>query len=80
MNHSMNANNSIKCSVSSCTHHNSAKSVCSLSSIQVGCCGPCCGSTEDRGASQGGVRCLRSVAWKKNGKTPGWNHFHPGVF
>ena len=36
----MNANNSIKCSVSSCTHHNSAKSVCSLSSIQVGCCGP----------------------------------------
>ena len=31
----MNANNSIKCSVSSCTHHNSAKSVCSLSSIQV---------------------------------------------
>ena len=33
----MNANNSIKCSVSSCTHHNS---VCSLSSIQVGCCGP----------------------------------------
>ena len=30
----MNANNSIKCSVSS------AKSVCSLSSIQVGCCGP----------------------------------------
>lgn len=40
MNHSMNANNNIKCSVSSCTHHNSAKSVCSLSSIQVGCCGP----------------------------------------
>ena len=36
----MNANNSIKCSVSSCTHHNRAKSVCSLSSIQVGCCGP----------------------------------------
>ena len=35
MNHSMNANNNIKCSVSSCTHHNSAKSVCSLSSIQV---------------------------------------------
>ena len=26
----MNANNSIKCSVSSCTHHNSAKSVCFL--------------------------------------------------
>lgn len=40
MNNNMNANNSIKCSVSSCTHHNSAKSVCSLSSIQVGCCGP----------------------------------------
>ena len=40
MNDRMNANNSIKCSVSSCSHHNSAKSVCSLSSIQVGRCGP----------------------------------------
>ena len=49
MNHSMNAHNNIKCSVSSCTHHNSAKSVCSLSSIQVGCCGPAtkeCACTE----------------------------------
>ena len=36
----MNANNSIKCSVSSCAHHNGAKSVCSLSAIQVGSCGP----------------------------------------
>ena len=34
------ANNSIKCSVSSCAHHNSAQSACNLSSIQVGCCGP----------------------------------------
>ena len=33
------ANNSIKCSVSSCAHHNSAQSACNLSSIQVGCCG-----------------------------------------
>lgn len=40
MNDCMNANTSIKCSVSSCAHHNSAKSACSLSSIQVGCCGP----------------------------------------
>ena len=31
------ANNSIKCSVSSCAHHNSAQSACNLSSIQVGC-------------------------------------------
>ena len=38
MNHSK-ANNSIKCSVSSCAHHNSAQSACNLSSIQVGCCG-----------------------------------------
>ena len=40
MNNNMNANNSIKCSVSSCAYHNDAKSVCSLSSIQVGTCGP----------------------------------------
>ena len=40
MNDRMNANTSIKCSVSSCAHHNSAKSACSLSSIQVRCCGP----------------------------------------
>ena len=49
MNHSMNANNNIKCSVSSCTHHNSAKSVSSLYSNQVGCCGPAtkeCACTE----------------------------------
>ena len=40
MNDRMNANTSIMCSVSSCAYHNSAKSACSLSSIQVGCCGP----------------------------------------
>ncbi|MCI5690391.1 MAG: DUF1540 domain-containing protein [Clostridiales bacterium] len=40
MNDRMNANNNIRCSVSSCAHHNGAQSVCSLSSIQVGCCGP----------------------------------------
>ena len=40
MNDRMNANTRIKCSVSSCAYHNSAKSACSLSSIQVGCCGP----------------------------------------
>ena len=43
------ANNSIKCSVSSCAHHNSAQSASNLSSIQVGCCGPAtkeCACTE----------------------------------
>ena len=49
MNGNMNANNSIKCSVSSCAHHNGAKSVCSLNSIKVGTCGPAtkdCACTE----------------------------------
>ena len=49
MDQNKSCNTSIKCSVSSCTHHNSAKSVCSLSSIQVGCCGPAtkeCACTE----------------------------------
>ncbi len=40
MNGNKNANNNIKCSVASCMHHNGNKSVCSLSSIQVGTCGP----------------------------------------
>jgi len=40
MNGNMNANNSIKCTVSSCAFHNGAKSVCSLNSIQVGTSGP----------------------------------------
>ena len=35
------ANNSIKCSVSSCAHHNSAQSACNLSSIQVRLHGMC---------------------------------------
>lgn len=34
------SNMSIGCSVSDCRHHNTTKSTCSLSSIQVGCCGP----------------------------------------
>ncbi len=49
MNDNKNANSSIKCSVSSCAHHNNAKSVCSLSAIQVGSCGPAskdCACTE----------------------------------
>ncbi|MDY3015048.1 MAG: DUF1540 domain-containing protein [Evtepia sp.] len=44
-----NANHSIRCSVSSCAHHNKAQSACSLSSIQVGTCGPAskdCACTE----------------------------------
>lgn len=44
-----NANENIKCSVSSCAYHNAAKSVCSLSSIKVGTCGPAskdCACTE----------------------------------
>ena len=36
----MNANSCIQCSVSSCSYHNSLENVCSLSSIQVGSCGP----------------------------------------
>ena len=40
MESNMHANNSIQCSVSSCVHHNGAKSLCSLSEIKVGACGP----------------------------------------
>lgn len=40
MTHQQNANSHIKCSVSSCKYHNAAQSLCSLSSIQVGTCGP----------------------------------------
>ena len=40
MENKMNANNSIQCTVSSCAYHNDAKSVCSLSAIKVGTCGP----------------------------------------
>ena len=29
----------IRCSVSSCAHHNNARGCCSLDSIQVGCTG-----------------------------------------
>ena len=36
MNHSMNANNNIKCSVSSCTHPQQRQERLLLSSIQVG--------------------------------------------
>lgn len=59
----LKANNSIKCSVSSCAHHNGAQSVCSLSAIQVGTCGPTskdCACTEcasfelSKGCSCGG--------------------------
>ncbi len=74
MNHSMNANNNIKCSVSSCTHHNSAKSVCSLSSIQVGCCGPATRSAPAPSALP--TRCpSRRAACKLPcpQKTPGWS-------
>ena len=49
MNNRMHANQNIQCSVSSCTHHNAAQSVCSLSSIRVGTCGPAtkeCACTE----------------------------------
>jgi len=35
-----NANFSIKCSVSSCTHHCRDKNYCSLEEIRVGCCDP----------------------------------------
>ena len=40
MDQNMKANPSIQCTVDSCMHHNGAKSVCSLSAIQVGTCGP----------------------------------------
>jgi len=49
MDRKMNANNSIKCSVSTCAFHNSDKRACSLSSIQVGSDGPAakdCSCTE----------------------------------
>lgn len=49
MSSQQNANSSIKCTVSSCAFHNGAKSLCSLSSIQVGTCGPAtkdCACTE----------------------------------
>ena len=80
MNHSMNANNNIKCSVSSCTHHNSAKSVCSLSSIQVGCCGPATKSAPAPSALP--TRCPsrrgRPVA-SLSAKNTGMVCDHPGV-
>lgn len=34
------SNTSIGCIVSDCRHHNTKQSTCSLSSIQVGRCGP----------------------------------------
>jgi len=49
MTHQQNGNSNIKCSVSSCKYHNAGKSLCSLSSIQVGTCGPAskdCACTE----------------------------------
>lgn len=49
MNDKMNANSNIKCTVSSCAYHNNNKGLCSLSSIQVGTCGPAskdCSCTE----------------------------------
>lgn len=49
MNQGKSANSNIKCSVSSCAYHNKDKSACSLSSIQVGTCGPAskdCACTE----------------------------------
>lgn len=45
----MNANPSIKCSVSSCTHHDCSADYCTLNEIKVGCCKAdvCdCGATE----------------------------------
>lgn len=36
-----NVNPSVKCSVSSCTHHCHDKDYCSLSEIRVGCCSSC---------------------------------------
>ena len=35
---SWNGNPSIKCSVTSCTHHCNDKNYCSLNEIRVGCC------------------------------------------
>jgi hypothetical protein len=34
----MNANPSIKCSVSSCSYHNCNQNACTLNEIKVGCC------------------------------------------
>lgn len=49
MENNCSCNNSIQCTVSSCAHHNDAKSTCSLSSIRVGTSGPAskdCACTE----------------------------------
>ena len=35
----MTCNNSIKCTVTTCAHHSKEGNCCSLSQIQVGCCG-----------------------------------------
>lgn len=34
----MNSNSSIKCSVSSCAHHDQQVGYCTLNEIKVGCC------------------------------------------
>ncbi len=40
MNNGNNVNSSIGCNVTDCSYHNKQNMACSLSSIQVGRCGP----------------------------------------
>ncbi len=52
-----NANPSIKCSVTSCSHHCNDQDFCSLNEIKVGCCDPSvtnCASTECASFELGG--------------------------
>lgn len=53
------ANNSIKCSVTSCAHHCHDKNYCTLGEIKVGCCDPTvtdCSDTECSSFRPGGGR------------------------
>ena len=48
-NNQNNANQSIKCSVTSCAYHCCDKDYCTLIEIKVGCCDPtvaCCDQTQ----------------------------------
>ena len=52
-----NANPSIECTVTSCTHHCADKQYCSLNTIKVGCMGTdvaTCGATECASFELGG--------------------------
>lgn len=52
-------NNSIQCSVKSCTYHADSKDYCTLNSIRVGCCGDARPKTCD---------CTECASFQSSGK------------